>query len=76
MRDSWRTGRFWFDYAARRSFDVDMVYWVALHDDGEGAGVEKLDDEARADMESFIQRKMGQLEAYEVKCTARFSSEL
>jgi hypothetical protein len=26
MRDSWRTGRFWFDYAARKSFEVDMIY--------------------------------------------------
>jgi hypothetical protein len=26
MRDSWRTGRFWFDYAARKSFDVDTIY--------------------------------------------------
>lgn len=26
MRDLWRTGRFWFDYTARKSFDVDTIY--------------------------------------------------
>ena len=73
MRDSWRTGRFWFDYAARKSFEVDAVYWAALHNGG--AGVELLDDKARAEMESFIQTKMEQLKAYKEECTARFSQE-
>lgn len=26
IHDSWRTGRFWFNYAARKSFDVDIIY--------------------------------------------------
>ncbi|KAF1807822.1 hypothetical protein P152DRAFT_463162 [Eremomyces bilateralis CBS 781.70] len=26
MRDSWGTGRFWFDYGIRKSFDIDTVY--------------------------------------------------
>jgi hypothetical protein len=73
MRDSWRTGRFWFDYAARKSFEVDAVYWAALHDGG--AGVELLDDKARAEMESFTQKKMEQLKAYKEECTARFSQD-
>ncbi|KAJ5382867.1 hypothetical protein N7517_000778 [Penicillium concentricum] len=72
MRDLWRTGRFWFDYAARKSFDVDTIYWAALHD---GAGVELLDDKTRAEMGSFTQIKMDQLKAYE-ECTVRFSSEM
>ncbi|KAF3013420.1 hypothetical protein E8E15_003124 [Penicillium rubens] len=72
MRDSWTTGRFWFDYAARKSFDVDTIYWAALHKDG--AGIELLDDKARAEMEPFTQIKMEQLKAYEEECTARFSS--
>jgi hypothetical protein len=70
MRDSWKTGRFWFDYAARKSFDVDMAYWNALHD-GEGDGGAVLDDE---EMECFTRMKMEQLEAYKEECTARFSS--
>jgi hypothetical protein len=74
MRDSWRTGRFWFDYAARKSFDVDIIYWAALHNDG--AGVELLDDKTRSEMESFTQIKMEQLKAYKEECTARFSSEM
>jgi hypothetical protein len=73
MRDSWRTGRFWFDYAARKSFDVDAIYWAALHDGS--AGVELLDDKARAEMELFMQTKMEQLKVYKEECTSRFSSE-
>ncbi|RLL93520.1 hypothetical protein CFD26_102861 [Aspergillus turcosus] len=72
MRDSWQTGRFWFDYAARKSFDVDTVYWAALHNDG--LGVELLDNKTRAEMESFTQIKMEQLKAYKEECSARFSS--
>jgi hypothetical protein len=73
MRESWRTGRFWFDWAARKSFDVDTVYWAALHE--RGAGVELLDDKALAEMESFTQMKMEQLKAYKEECTARFSKK-
>ncbi|PKY05494.1 hypothetical protein P168DRAFT_309811 [Aspergillus campestris IBT 28561] len=73
--DSWRTGRFWFDYAARKSFDVDTIYWAALHNGDDDAGVELLDDKARAEMELFTQTKMEQLKAYKEECTARFSSE-
>lgn len=74
MRDSWRTGRFWFDYAARKSFDVDTIYWAALHNDG--SGVELLDGKTRAEMEPFTQMKMAQLKAYKEECNARFSSEV
>ncbi|KAI5863959.1 kinase-like domain-containing protein [Durotheca rogersii] len=71
MRDSWRSGRFWFDYAARKSFELDAVYWAALHDGG--IGIELLDDEARAEMGLFVEKKMGQLRTYKDECTARFS---
>ncbi|CAG8141162.1 unnamed protein product [Penicillium nalgiovense] len=74
MRDSWRTGRFWFDYAARKSFDIDTIYWTALHNDG--AGVELLDDKARTEMEPFTQIKMEQLKTYKKECTVRFPSEM
>lgn len=62
MRDSWRTGRFWFDYAARKSFDVNIIYWAALHKDK--PGIELLDDAAYAEMEQFTQVKMEQLKEY------------
>lgn len=74
MRDSWSTGRFWFNYAARKSFDVDTIYWAALHNDG--AGVDLLDNKAREELEPFKQIKMEQLKAYKEECTARFSSEI
>lgn len=73
MRDSWRTGRFWFDYAAKKSFDVDIIVWTALHHGDEG--VELLDEKARAELEPFTQTKMKQLKAYMEECAARFSSE-
>lgn len=71
MRDSWRSGRFWFDYAARKSFELDAVYWAALHDGG--TGIELLDDGARAEMEAFVGKKMEQLKSYKEECAARFS---
>ncbi|KAI9844999.1 MAG: hypothetical protein M1837_005143 [Sclerophora amabilis] len=71
MRDSWKTGRFWFNYGIRKSFDVDAVYWAALHDGS--PGVESLDKEARAEMESISQMKMEMLKEYEEECAARFS---
>ena len=71
MRDSWRTGRFWFDYRIRKSFDVDAVYWAALHDGSDG--INSLDNEARAEMESIRQMKMEQLKAYKEECATRFS---
>ena len=67
VRKSWRTGRFWFDYAARKSFDVDAIYWTVLHDGGNL-------DKAAVELESFIQKKMEQLKAYKEECTDRFSS--
>ena len=74
MRDSWRNRRFWFDYGIRKSFDVDAVYWAALHDGS--ASVESLDDETRAEMESIKQMKMEQLKAYKEEFVACFLREV
>ncbi|KAL2759267.1 hypothetical protein ACRALDRAFT_1060627 [Sodiomyces alcalophilus JCM 7366] len=71
MRDSWSSGRFWFNHAAKKGFEIDVVYWAALHK--EGAGIELLDDDTRAELEPFIETKMEQLRAYNKECTARFS---
>ncbi|KAI9759831.1 MAG: hypothetical protein M4579_002038 [Chaenotheca gracillima] len=62
MRDSWETRRFWFDYGVRKSFDVDAVYWAALHDGS--AVLDTLDDEAKAEMESIKKLKLEQMKAY------------
>ena len=69
MRDSWKTGRFWFNYAARKSLDVDAVYWNVLHEDS--ASVELLDEETRAEIEPFTRMKMMQLKAYREQCALR-----
>lgn len=71
MRESWTSKRFWFDYAIRKSFDVDAVYWAIL-DDG-SASVESLSDEDRMEMESIMQTKMQQLKAYKAEYADRFS---
>lgn len=70
MRDSWGSGRFWFDYAVRKSFDMDVVYWAALHDQGDG--IDYLDEEARGEMVPFVDEKMGQLREYRRECAALF----
>jgi hypothetical protein len=69
MRDSWATGRFWFDYGIRKSFDIDAVYWAALHQDGDDV----LDDETRKEMEKLVYMKLYQLKAYDAECKVRFS---
>jgi hypothetical protein len=69
MRDSWATERFWFDYGIRKSFDIDAVYWAALHKEGDDV----LGDEMRKEMEEFVDMKMEQLRAYDAECKARFS---
>lgn len=70
MRDSWATGRFWFDYGIRKSFDIDAVYWAALHKDGDDV----LNDKMREKMEKLVDFKMDQLKAYDAECKVRSSS--
>lgn len=71
MRESWSSGRFWFDYAARKSFELDAIYWNELH---EGIGdIELLEDGAEAEMGSYIEAKMEQLRLYKEECAGRFS---
>jgi hypothetical protein len=69
MRESWASGRFWFDYGIRKSFDIDAVYWAALHKNGDDV----LDEETREDMEKLVDLKMEQLKAYDAECKVRFS---
>lgn len=70
MRESWETGRFWFNFAARKSFDIDVVYWSAMQGSGGGGN-----DESRAEMDSLVEIKMQQLKAYEEECHVRFPSK-
>ena len=74
MRESWDTGRSWFNYAARKSFDIDVVYWMALHDkNGSGSGEQLLDDESLAEISLLVKTKMEQLAANKKDCTAVFT---
>ncbi|KAH0599418.1 hypothetical protein MHUMG1_02205 [Metarhizium humberi] len=74
MRESWETGRFFLSYAARKSWAFDAVYWKFLDErffGARGDGVDKgdlwrtrvhlLNDGEREAMESFVERKMGEM---------------
>jgi hypothetical protein len=73
MSESWATGDFWTVYAARKNFAFDCVYWKKL--DPLFFGPDKpnnlpedtwmkrfglLDEQTRAAMESFVDRKLGE----------------
>ena len=67
MRESWKTGRFWFDYGIRKSMDVDDIYWGALHREG----AEELNEEEQRKMQEFVERKMEDVKAYDKECKMR-----
>lgn len=73
MRESWKIGRFWFNYAARKSFDIDVVYWAALHREDGGSDEQLLNDKSRTEMDSLMEIKMEQLKAYKEECSVMFS---
>ncbi|KAM5344390.1 hypothetical protein ACJ41O_012927 [Fusarium nematophilum] len=71
MRESWATGRFWLNYAARRSWAFDAIYWKYLDERFFGergrdipteelwkTRVHLLSEEERAAMEPLVQTKM------------------
>ncbi|KAL1872056.1 hypothetical protein Daus18300_004425 [Diaporthe australafricana] len=74
MRESWETGRFWLNYAARKSWAFDALYWKYLDEmffgeRGENipteelwkARVHLLSPEEQAAMEVMVQTKMEEL---------------
>ncbi|OBR15002.1 phosphotransferase enzyme family protein [Colletotrichum higginsianum IMI 349063] len=73
MRASWATGRFWFDFASRKSYDVDTIYWKVLHEGGDAAAL--LEPEVRAGMDAAVEEKMAQLKEYREECAMRFPDE-
>ena len=75
MRESWDSGRFWFNIALRCSFDVDDFYWQALH--REGLGEAMLDSATMAEKERFLERKMRQVDEYcaQKESDGRFAEE-
>jgi hypothetical protein len=66
MRESWATKRFWFNYAARKPFDIEVLFDSCMKEDN--AGVDLLDEEARLGLEPFVEMKMKQLKAYDDEC--------
>lgn len=72
MHQSWRSDRFWFNYAAGKSFELDAIYWAAMDD--EDNGMELLDNEARAEKDLFVEKKMEQPRAHKEEVAARFSA--
>ncbi|KAI9163455.1 Phosphotransferase [Paramyrothecium foliicola] len=71
MRESWETGRFWLNYAARKSWAFDAVFWNFLDERFFGARDSGVPDEelwkTRLDllgreeqqaMETFVRQKM------------------
>lgn len=75
MRDSWNTGRFWFNYAARTCLDIDDIYWHALHDQADGDGIDILVEATRAEDRAVGRDEMEQRKAYEEECAVRFPEE-
>ena len=71
MRERWETGRFWLNYAARKSWAFDTIFWKYLDErffgsrEGDIAKqdlwktrVHLLSKRERSVMESFVERKM------------------
>ncbi|TVY57698.1 hypothetical protein LSUE1_G010245 [Lachnellula suecica] len=71
MRESWETGRFWLNYAARKSWAFDTIFWKYLDKRFFGSRkgdiakqdlwktrVHLLSERERSIMESFVERKM------------------
>ncbi|KAL3427043.1 phosphotransferase [Phlyctema vagabunda] len=75
MRESWDTGRFWLNYAARKSWAFDTIYWKFLDErffgaraEGTGTAAHELwqtrghllDARERVAMDVFVARKMAE----------------
>jgi aminoglycoside phosphotransferase (APT) family kinase protein len=67
MRDSWRSGQFWFDYGIRKSLDVDDIYWGAFHQEGDDV----LSEEQQKELDEFVEQKMKDVKAYDKECKER-----
>ncbi len=51
------------------------IYWHVLHDQGDGDGVDLLEEVTRAEMKLLVWMKMEQWKAYEEECAVRFPEE-
>ena len=60
MRESWETRRFWFNYASRKSFDADIIYWEMLRQHEPPNALDSLEDKENIEVEEFVDRKIVQ----------------
>ncbi|KAM3447977.1 hypothetical protein NHJ6243_010146 [Beauveria neobassiana] len=81
MRASWASGDFWTVYAARRNFAFDTVFWKKLDPrffgpDEEGGALsgdtwrrrlDVLDEQARTEMDSFVEKKVAESQTRELR---------
>lgn len=63
MKASWESGDFWVNYAARKSWAFDMIYWAKIDKRFFGQGglddrLQLLTPEERGEMDSFVKRKL------------------
>ncbi|KAK7697999.1 hypothetical protein SLS64_012986 [Diaporthe eres] len=73
MRQSWETGRFWLNYATRKGWAFDSIYWKFLDERFFGdrptdvakeeywrSRIDLLTEKEREAMEPFVERKMNE----------------
>jgi hypothetical protein len=68
MRRSWESGAFWANYAARRTYGFEPVFWEFLDERWFGGNVEGgyegrlnlLSEKVKNRMESFVERKVAE----------------
>lgn len=63
MRESWDTGRFWFNLASRSSFQLDDIYWKVLKTSTLGGPV--MDWDTAVEGQRLVGLKMKQNEQWE-----------
>lgn len=72
MRESWESGDFWINYAARNSFAFDAIYWEKIDqrffghapspEDAWRQRIDILNSKERDDMEKLVEQKVKEME--------------
>ena len=77
MRNSWKSGNFWFNLAARNSFDMDAVFYAYLDgaDFGGNAGPHLLSEELQRELKPFVEMKMDQKALHDLEFQSLLSSQ-
>ena len=84
MRKNWENRQFWIDYAVRRSWAFDAVFWTFIDTrffggNGKGDQCEErltlLDAEVRDNIDAFVQKKVEEAQKRELKNHGELSEE-